>query len=144
MKLLFLITLLLSISCNETSSNNEGFCSLLIEAFSSEHLQREFSLCKDETSFILYDKEEVLENCGLFDVCGKTIGISYDKKYDKLSPNDNRSTKDKSIIILHRVEIKGEYYTLYFWRPFSGAVVNLTYKKSGDKFDLVGHTIGTF
>lgn len=144
MKLIFFIMLSLSINCNETSSKNGGFCSLLREAFSSEHLQREFSLCKDETSFILYDKKIVLKNCGLFNACGKAISITYDEKYDKLSPNDNRSTKDKSVIILHRLEIKGENYTLYFWRPYSGAAVNLIYKKSGDKFDLVDHTIGTF
>lgn len=144
MKLILLMTLSLSISCDETLNKNGKICSLLREAFSSEYLQREFFLCRDGTSFILYDKQEVLRSCRFFDVCGKEIRISHDKKYDKLSPNDNHSTTDKSIVVLHKVEIEGEYYTLFFWRPFSGAAVNLTYRKSRDKFGLVDYSIGTF
>ncbi len=144
MKLILFIIFSLLVSCNDKINKNGDFCRTLSKAFSSEHLQREFYLCKDETSFVLYDKQGILRSCILFNVCGKEIPISHDKKYDQLSPNDNRSTTDKSIIVLYKVEIEGKSCTLYFWRPYSGAAVNLTYRRSRDEFELIDYTIGTF
>lgn len=101
-------------------------------------------MCKDSATFILYDKHDMFKDCGLLNSCGNRITISHDAKYSELSPNNNRSSKDKSIIVLHKIEIKNEDYSLYFWRPYSGAAVNLTYRKNGKEFKLIDYVIGTF
>ncbi len=142
MKLILIIIFGVLLGCGD-KVKNFGNCSLLIEAISSEHTQREFFLCKDDTQFVLYDKNGIFENCTQLKVCEKEVVISQDKKYDELSPNDNRSTKDKSIIILHKVEKVGANHKLYFWRPYSGAVVNLTFRQNGRKFELADYVIGT-
>lgn len=142
MKLILIITFAVLLGCGDKVKKFNS-CSLLIEAISSEHTKREFFLCKDDTQFILYDKNGIFKNCTQLNVCEKEVVISHDKKYDELSPNDNRSTKDKSIIILHKVEKVGANYKLYFWRPYSGAVVNLTFRQNGHKFELTDYVIGT-
>lgn len=143
MTLIQFIILSLSVVFSDISKSDNN-CGLLNEALLSEHIQREFSMCEDDAKIILYDKKGVFEDCDKLSACGKEIRISHDEKYDELSPNNNRSTKDKSIIILHRMERDDLDYILYFWRPYSGAVVNLTYRRKGDKFELVDYVIGTF
>ena len=142
MKFTFIIFISFLLGCGNNSKEVE-YCKLLNEAISSKYIQKEFFLCEDKTEFILYDKQKRFKNCAQLNVCGKEIKISHDRKYNELNSNDNYSTKDNSIIILHKIIKIDSTYKLYFWRPYSGAVVNLTYRISNHEIKLTNCVIGT-
>ena len=146
MKKLILIFFVSFISCKVVPSNNydSDLCILLEKAATSEHFKREFFICGSEIDFILFDQPRTFNKCKSLSVCDKVIQISHDEKYLSLIPNERLLSKDKSLLILHRVDIEDNLYTLYFWRPYSGAGVNLTFRKEMGKFELIDHTIGSF
>lgn len=142
-KLIVIIFFYSLLGCEERHNEFEG-CELLGIALSNEHVLREFSLCNKDLKFVLYDKGNNFMECKEIKVCDKKIDVSHSNKYAKLSPNYSHIQKDESIIVLHRMEKSGTKCKLFFWRPYSGAAVNLTYKMNYNLIELNDYTIGRF
>lgn len=120
--LFFLISVSLFSSLNTNKMSNNI---LLQTAINTDVFSKEFSLCTNKNDLIfLFDKVSFLSFDTSYQICGKTIKIIHQ------TPQNMTSS---SLVILHRVVKNSSNCTLYFWKPYSGAVVNLKFKYKGRK-----------
>lgn len=109
---------------------------LLQTALTIDAFDKEFSLCANKSdTLLLYDKALFLSSDTSFRVCNKIIEVIHQAPKDITSPN---------VIILHRFVTKFSKYSLYFWKPYSGAIVNFKFKyRINKKITLVDMEIGS-
>lgn len=119
-------------------------CNLLKNAIETEYFNREFSICQNNQSFIIYDKNKVFPHCSSFELCGKSIFITQDSIYRDFSPNKYEYKEYPSIIVLYRIVIDRKKNSLMFWRPYSGANLTLTFQKKKKAYKLIDYETGTF
>jgi hypothetical protein len=112
-------------------------CTLLEKASLSEAFAREFFICKSNNdTFKIYDKVFFTRGaCAFKSVCEKNMEVLEGKPLQETLPEN---------IILYRVDKKFKRWKLYFWRPYSGAVVMLTYKRRINGIKLISSEIGSF
>ena len=131
--LFFLICLGEVLCLNMQKASN---CTLLKTALAVDAFNKEFSLCANKSdTLLLYDKALFLSSDTSFQVCNKIIGVIHQAPKDITNSN---------VIILHRFVTKSSKCTLYFWRPYSGAIVNFKFKYGiNKKIKLADTEIGS-
>lgn len=136
-------TIFLLLFCLTTFGQNIE-CDLFKNAVETDYFKTEFNINKIDSSIIVYDKAKILKGCLNYLVCNKLINITSDSLYRELRPEKYSTIKPPQLIILYDYKKKGNRYTFFFWRPYSGASIKLTYKISKSKLRLINHSIGTF
>lgn len=51
--------------------------------------------------------------------------------------------KDTTLLILWDYKQKGSEYSLIYWRPYTGATVNLIFRKKKNKYKLIKSNFGS-
>lgn len=112
-------------------------CELLSRSLSDKVFQKEFSLCdiKNDSISIFDVKNQMPECSPLIEICHKKVRII------ETHTTDHKSVSD---ILLYRADLSKQSAKMYFWRPYSGAVVILSFKKTRDKMSIFAHEIGSF
>jgi hypothetical protein len=107
------------------------------QAIQSEVLINEFTICALEDNRIdIFDFNNQIPDIPVsLKICSKQIAVYNTICTDHPSPNS---------IVVYNLESDMSQVKIYFWRPFSGAVVILSYKKAGDIVKLVDFRIGSF
>ena len=144
LRTVFFAALIWSAGCSVIRHSGAVRCEVLNIALNSNIVQREFVLCDSKGTYILFDKDGSKRLCNPISTCTSVVGESNDAKYDKLDPNNNFLNIDEHVIVLYDTKVVGREYTINLWKPYSGAVVNMTYEKNKDTFILVDYTIGSF
>jgi hypothetical protein len=120
-------------------------CSLLRKAVNTDLFKTEFKICTMDSTIVLFDKKGIINNClDTVSVCDKTIHLSHDSIYNKLNPNKYIRNKYQSVLVLYELKWTGSQCSLFFWRPYSGANLKLTYKANKKEQKLISHSIGSF
>ena len=118
---------------------------LVLASVESEIFKKEFTICKAENNLILFDKTNLVDTISNFKVCNVQINVSHDSAYNKvknISNYDYRETKD--LIILYNIVKARKYYTVYLWRPYTGANLEIKFKIRRKKLRLVEYRVSTF
>jgi hypothetical protein len=112
-------------------------CDLIYSVVSSEQALDEFFVCKNTSdTIIVFDSVEYLSTlCSPLKICGKIILFSHQTPINKLDPK---------YLELYRVDLSKKVYTLYIWRPYSGAAVIMTFKAKKRKIKLINWVTGSF
>jgi hypothetical protein len=137
--ILFLLLIKLS-SCIENANEHsiDLSCHLLETSFNSEIFQREFFSCKKNFNTIhFYDLDNQISACNqdLF-ICDKKV-IAFE--------TNSKEHKKVNDILLYKTENINTKPKLYFWRPYSGAVVIFTFQiEDGPKVSISEYEIGSF
>ena len=96
-----------------------------------------------DSTVLVYDKKNILNDCTEFTECLKKIKINKDT-INNLTPEKYSIYKPKNLIILYDYTENKNIYTISFWRPYTGANLVLTFKKGKNKIKIIKHTTGTF
>ncbi|MEI9908686.1 MAG: hypothetical protein WDO71_02865 [Bacteroidota bacterium] len=109
-------------------------CLLLQAAIETEQFTSTFYACKDSLEIHIVDTVKYFENCILKDVCGKRVVFTHE-------PMD---VNTKRMIEVYRISKRGNVFSLYFHRPFTGAVLILKLKYKNGKTKLIAFETGAF
>jgi hypothetical protein len=137
MRLFSSIISLIIISLSLNAQDAE--CSLFDLATNSKVFKLEFNTNKFD-SLIIYDKVGILQTCSS---TSEYLKISTDSKYD-LTPESRNASASDNLIIFFKYERTNKKRTLYFWKPSTGAAINLTYKDRKNSHKHIKTSIGTF
>jgi len=119
--------------------------SLLKASVESDYFLKEFAFCKYDSTIIIFDKNSFSKTYKDFHLCGKKVIISNDTVYNKINHESyNLNKKYPFLIVLYNFKKSGNKYTLYFWKPYSGAVLIQTYKVKRKKIKLIENLVGSF
>ena len=111
----------------------------------SEIFKKEFTICKSDSNIIFFDKTNTIDSLDKFRVCNVQINVSHDSAYSKFKPSSYYDdAKTKYLIIFYDIVKKGNYYTVYFWRPYSGANLEFTIRINRKKPILIKYRVSTF
>lgn len=146
MRNLLLSSLALALSVFQCTSskdillqNENNSIKLLKNAFESEAFSSQFFICQkpQHKRFIVFDKASFFED-------GLTISLPCDGGWVEVSHKmvDREKYYEPYNLILENVLQRGTLITLIFYRPYSGGVVNITFKKLGDDFVLEDFFVG--
>jgi hypothetical protein len=137
-----LLAILIQVACNLTrhqhnTDENTISCELLLMSFQDELFQREFFLCSIASdSILLFDLNNQIIECDTqIEVCHKKVQII------ETQTTDHRFVAG---IILYRADFSTQTIRMYFWRPYSGAVVILYFKKIENRLSIYAREVGSF
>jgi hypothetical protein len=119
-------------------------CKLLESAISNPNFKKEFVICKGEDFVQIFDEKRAFGDCSIMKICNKKIVITNDTLYDNITPDKHSIHKKPNLIILHNIEKTRRKYTLFFWRPYSGAGLKLSFIKRWGRWKLIESEVGTF
>lgn len=128
------ITIFVILLMSSAKSQKGLDCMLLQVAIETEQFTSTFYACKDSLEIHIVDTVKYFENCILKDVCGKRVVFTHE-------PMD---VNTKRMIEIYRISRKKNIFSLYFHRPFSGAVLILKLKYKNGKTKLIGFETGAF
>lgn len=112
---------------------------LLKKAFESEAFSVQFFICQkpQHKNFRLFDKTSFFEE-------GATIFLPCNEGLVEVSHTmvDREKYYEPYNLILESVSQIDEVFTLIFYRPYSGGVVNIKFKRIGNDFVLEDYVVG--
>ncbi len=140
----FKISILLFLTLNYYTANCQNAnCDIIEKSTNTTYFKKEFLVCNNDSVVLLFDKKNILKECKEFNVCSKKIKVNNDT-INNLSPEKFSSYKPKNLIILYDYVQVANKHIIYYWRPYSGANIILTFKIKKGKFKLIKYSIGTF
>ena len=126
-------------SCISYSVNAQNVkridCVLLNKAVETEIFQKQFYICSTQEDISIIDTSMYFKGCGLPEVCSRKFSL-----YNKF----NDSMGNKTAIVIYRVDNIKHTYSLYFYRPHTGASLNLKFRYKKNKVKLLGYEVGAF
>lgn len=145
---IWLFVIILS-GCKSISKHDSLDCGLIMIAINNKAFAMQFSICGKNEPLFIFDQTKSIKNCEYqVESCDKVrnVVLTNDRKYDSISPGAYQDGVDKNLIILHSVEVTKDEYKLYFWKPLTGAFVNLFYEKQSEieSYKLVKSSTGAF
>ena len=141
-KQILILLIVFGVSFKKSNGQNI-YCEIVKKSVNTEYFKKEFSLYKLDSVILIYDKKQILYECQKFTENSKLFKISTDTIND-LNPDKYSKYKPENLIVLYDFSNNKNYYTLNFWRPYTGANVVLTYKIKKGKVKLISHKTGTF
>lgn len=139
MKLLFIITpflFLVQLQCQDVNSES-SVKEIFIDAIKTKVFREEFKICNLECGELnIFDFENQLSDFQLsMEICAKKVNLYNTVCTDHPAPNS---------IVIYKIERDNSIIKIYFWRPYSGAAVILTYRGEDKNIELINTEIGSF
>lgn len=110
-------------------------CVLLNKAVETEIFQKQFFICSAQEVISIIDTSMYFTKCELPEVCDRRFSLA-----NKFSS----SMVSKTAIVIYRVDNIKHIYSLYFYRPHTGASLSLKFRYKRNKVKLLSYDIGAF
>lgn len=112
-------------------------CSVLQKAVNIKAFRTFFDVCTDRLSNVLVvDSIGFFSHCSLSAVCNRKLFLKRTIGKSDIQIQD--------VITLYRADHDKKLYTLYFFRPYSGATVKLFLRQKKNKVKLIKAEWGAF
>lgn len=128
------ITIFVILLMSSAKSQKGLDCLLLQAAIETEQFTSTFYACKDSLEIHIVDTVKYFENCILKNICDKRVVFTHEPM----------NVNTKRMIEVYRISRRGNVFSLYFHRPFTGATLTLKLKYKNGKTKLIGFATGAF
>ncbi len=109
-------------------------CVLLKKAIETEIFQKQFYLCSIQEDISIIDTSMYFKECGLAEI--------YSRKFSLY--NELNGSMSKTAIFIYRVDNVKHTYSLYFYRPHTGASLSLKFRYKNNSVKLLDYKVGAF
>lgn len=132
MKWLLIVLFVLSQVSSKAQAKVE--CEVLDKAISTDIFKTRFYICEQEDNIRVVDTSNFVGDCAFSEICNKKISLG----------NEAGGSKSKNLIELYKISKSKNVYTLYFHRPFTGAVLIMKMKYKKKRVILMKYEVGAF
>jgi hypothetical protein len=134
-KHIFSILALLSSYFTNAQNIKKVDCVLLNKAVEAEIFRKQFYICSAQEVISIIDTSMYFKECELPEVCSRSFSLG--NKF-------NNSMVSKTAIVIYRIDNIKHIYSLYFYRPHTGASLNLKFRYKRNKVKLLSYKVGAF
>lgn len=135
MKYIFVIGMWVICYSSNAQIGKKLDCILLKKSVKTEIFQKQFNICSSQENISIIDTGMYFNGCILPEVCNRNL-LTYSETNSSIS-------NDKAIYI-YRIEKYKNTYKVYFFRPLSGASLNLRVKYKNGRVKILDYEVGAF